>query len=62
MVATSLNNLAGLYNLQGKYEKAEPLYKQALEIAEQTLGKNHPHTITIKNNYIKLKNNKHHLH
>ncbi|MGB5593987.1 MAG: tetratricopeptide repeat protein, partial [Crocosphaera sp.] len=36
---------------QGKYEAAEPLYIQALAIAERTLGENHPNTNTIRNNY-----------
>ena len=49
-VATSLNNLAGLYNFQGKYEAAEPLYIEALEIAESVLGENHPNTNTIREN------------
>ena len=31
-VATSLNNLAGLYHAQGRYAKAEPLYQRALAI------------------------------
>ena len=26
---TSLNNLAGLYKLQGRYSEAEPLYKRS---------------------------------
>ncbi|MEL6911696.1 MAG: tetratricopeptide repeat protein [Cyanobacteria bacterium J06643_13] len=30
-VATSLNNLAELYRLQGRYEDAEPFHLQALE-------------------------------
>ncbi|MFV1975702.1 MAG: tetratricopeptide repeat protein, partial [Candidatus Scalindua sp.] len=30
--ATTLNNLADLYRQQGKYEEAEPLFKQSLEI------------------------------
>ena len=30
--ATSLNNLAALYESQGRYGEAEPLYLQALEI------------------------------
>ena len=32
-VATSLNNLAGLYRAQGRYAEAEPLYGQALSTA-----------------------------
>jgi len=31
-VAISLNNLAALYEVMGAYDKAEPLYRQALEI------------------------------
>jgi tetratricopeptide (TPR) repeat protein len=34
-VAESLNNLAGLYQAQGQYAKAEPLYKRALVILEK---------------------------
>ncbi len=49
-VATSLNNLAGLYDLQGKYEAAEPLYLEAINICEKALGSNHPNTITIRQN------------
>jgi len=37
-VATSLNNLAGLYVNQGEYTKAEPLLKRALAIREKALG------------------------
>ncbi len=37
-VATSLNNLAGLYQAQGKYAEAEPLYKRSLSIKEKALG------------------------
>jgi tetratricopeptide (TPR) repeat protein len=48
--ATSLNNLAGLYDLQGRYAEAEPLYKRALEIHEKALGKDHPSTAIDLNN------------
>jgi tetratricopeptide (TPR) repeat protein len=37
-----LNNLAELYYNQGRYEEAEPLYKRALKILEDTLGPDHP--------------------
>jgi tetratricopeptide (TPR) repeat protein len=40
LVATSLNNWAALYSLQGKYSEAEPLLKQALEMRKRLLGKN----------------------
>ncbi len=47
-LATSLNNLAELYNLealyytQGKYAQAEPRYKRALAIWDKALGPEHP--------------------
>jgi hypothetical protein len=39
---TSLNNLAGLYDTQGQYGKAEPLYQRALAIREKALGPGAP--------------------
>jgi tetratricopeptide (TPR) repeat protein len=50
LVATSLNNLANLYNSIGNYSQAEPLYVQALEIFEEGLGKEHPNTIIVRVN------------
>ena len=38
----TLNNLARVYQAQGKYREAEGLYKRALAIKEQALGANHP--------------------
>ena len=52
----SLNNLALLYNNQGRYEEAEPLYIRALEASERTLGKEHPHTLISVNNLAELYN------
>jgi CHAT domain-containing protein/Flp pilus assembly protein TadD len=49
-VATSLNNLAGLYGDQGRYDEAEPLYERSLAIYEEALGENHPHVATALNN------------
>lgn len=49
-VAQSLNNLALLYDNQGRYGDAEPLYLQ--DIAEQLLGEEHPNTQKIRNNFI----------
>ena len=37
-VATSLNNLALLYQAQGRYAEAEPLYRRALAIYEEGRG------------------------
>jgi tetratricopeptide (TPR) repeat protein len=49
-LASSLNNLALLYSLQGHYGEAEPLYKRALAIGEQHLGVKHPNVATSLNN------------
>ena len=49
-VATSLNNLAGLYHNQGKYTEAEPLLKRSLAIREKVLGAEHPDVATSLNN------------
>ena len=53
-VATSLNNLALLYDTQGEYAAAEPLYKGALSIAEKALGPDHPSVATFLNNLAAL--------
>ena len=45
------DTLAGLYESQGKYEAAEPLYLQAIEIFKQSLGEEHPNTQTVLINY-----------
>ena len=49
-VATSLNNLAELYDTQGDYAKAEPLYKRSLAITEEALGPDHPDVATSLEN------------
>ena len=41
-LAASLNNLAALYDTQGLYAQAEPLFKRSLAIREQALGPDHP--------------------
>jgi hypothetical protein len=48
-----------LYYFQGKYEEAEPLYLQALAIAEQALGENHPTTVKIRENLQTLRQQQH---
>ena len=40
--ATSLNNLARLYQEAGNHAAALPVYRQALEIRRTALGENHP--------------------
>ncbi|TYT69811.1 tetratricopeptide repeat protein, partial [Microcystis aeruginosa] len=53
-VATSLNNLAELYKYQGRYAEAEPLYVRAIAIYQERLGENHPHTQTVRQNFMIL--------
>ena len=57
-VATSLNNLAGLYESQGRYEEAEPLYIQALDMYKKLLGDEHPYTQKTQRAYQTLLENK----
>jgi tetratricopeptide (TPR) repeat protein len=52
--ATSLNNLAYLYESMGRYAEAEPLYVRSLAIREEQLGANHPDTATSLNNLASL--------
>ena len=54
-VATSLNNLAALYDDKGRYASAESLYQQALELYKRLLGEEHPNTITVRNNLENLR-------
>jgi tetratricopeptide (TPR) repeat protein len=51
---TSLNNLAALYQAQGRYGEAEPLYKEALQGKRETLGPRHPNTLQSLNNLAAL--------
>lgn len=48
--ATSYNNLAALYHLQGRYEEFEPLLQKAFSISENVLDINHPEMAKIYNN------------
>jgi tetratricopeptide (TPR) repeat protein len=49
-VAVSLNNLALLYDSQGRYSEAEPLYLKALAMWKRLLGEEHPSVATSLNN------------
>jgi tetratricopeptide (TPR) repeat protein len=49
-IARDLNNLAELYDNQGKYADAEEAFKLALEIAEKVYGSEHPIVSTSLNN------------
>jgi tetratricopeptide (TPR) repeat protein len=50
ILATRLNNLAGLYQDTGRYEQAEPLYRRVLAIFEGALGPEHPNVATAASN------------
>ena len=49
-VGTVLNNLAALYNSQGRFADAEPLYKRALSSYKKALGLDHPKVGTALSN------------
>ncbi len=53
-MASSLNNLAALYQTQGRYAEAEPLYQRSLAIVEKALGSEHPDVATSLENYSTL--------
>jgi tetratricopeptide (TPR) repeat protein len=48
-VAIALNNLADLYQFQGRYADAEPLYKRALAIEGKALGPDNPYVAKALN-------------
>jgi hypothetical protein len=47
---TSINNLAGVLNRQGKYKKAEAMHRQTLAISKKMLTPEHPFTLTSISN------------
>jgi len=46
-ILVNLNNLALLYQTQGRYAEAEPLHKRSLKICEKALGPEHPDVATV---------------
>ena len=42
---STLRTLASELQEQGKYDEAEPYFRQALEVTRETLGNGHPDTI-----------------
>jgi hypothetical protein len=38
----------------GRYEEAIAHYQQGINIAQQTLGENHPNTVTVTTNYLQI--------
>ncbi len=49
-LATSFNNLALVYQAQGRFADAGPLYQRSLAIYEKALGPDHPDVGTSLNN------------
>ena len=56
-LATSLNNLALLYETTGRLSEAEPLYHRAVEIDTKVYGPDHPEVATDLNNLAVLYSN-----
>lgn len=52
--ATSLSNVAMLYDKMGANEKAEALFVRAFAIREKALGPDHPHTVAALKNLASL--------
>jgi len=50
----SLENLAMLYQAQGKYTEAQPLFERSLAMMEKTLGPEHPDLMESLKNYTAL--------
>jgi tetratricopeptide (TPR) repeat protein len=46
----TLNTLALKLQAQGKYDEAEPLYREAVKVSRETVGNRHPDTLTSINN------------
>jgi Tfp pilus assembly protein PilF len=46
----TVNNLGALYHDQGKLNKAEEMYRRALEGKEKALGPDHTSTLNTVNN------------
>ena len=53
-MAETLNNLATLYQDQGQYAQAEPLYNRSLAIMEKAHGPDHPDVATCLENLAAL--------
>ncbi|KAH6704103.1 hypothetical protein BKA61DRAFT_702694 [Leptodontidium sp. MPI-SDFR-AT-0119] len=49
-----MNNLASLFDSQGKYEAAEPLFEETLRLSKKVLGEEHSQTLTSMNNLASL--------
>jgi len=52
--ATALHNLAEWYALKKQFDKAEALYKEALQLRRTALGNEHPHVAETLMNYANM--------
>jgi tetratricopeptide (TPR) repeat protein len=57
MLSTAANNLAGIYMIQHRYDEAEILYKQCIDITEGKSGKNSYDLVDFLDNLIFLYEN-----
>jgi tetratricopeptide (TPR) repeat protein len=53
-VGTTLKNLAELYRDEGRTEEAEPLYRRAIAILEESLGNNHPDLVEVRAGFVRV--------
>ncbi|MBE9245327.1 tetratricopeptide repeat protein [Microcystis aeruginosa LEGE 00239] len=58
-ISAFLSPFQKFYYYQGRYEEAEPLYLEALTIAEQALGENHPNTVKFRENLQMMRQQQH---
>ncbi|NET38415.1 MAG: tetratricopeptide repeat protein, partial [Cyanothece sp. SIO1E1] len=54
-LANSYNNIAGLYQDQGRYDEALKYFQKAIQILQESLGEGHPHMQTVNKNLEALK-------
>jgi tetratricopeptide (TPR) repeat protein len=47
-----MNNLAEVLESQSKYEEAEKIHRQTLELKEKVLGRDHPYTLRSMKNLV----------
>jgi len=49
-----MNNLAAVYDAQGKYAQTEALYSQTLELSRRVLGPEHPNTLNTLSGFASM--------
>ena len=51
----TLHNLAVLYQSEGRYTEAVPLYERGQILFEKALGKSHPKAVACRKSYARLR-------